>query len=55
MMTSSQEPRDQAQAFKALQDLISWNYKESGIPQAIYSVHGTSPVNYSYVKPIGRI
>ena len=32
---SSQEPRDQAQAFKALQNLISGNYKKFGISQAI--------------------
>ena len=29
--TSSQEPRDKAQAFKVLQNFISWTYKDSSV------------------------
>ena len=33
--TSSQEPRDKAQAFKVFQNFVSWTYKDSRIVQTI--------------------
>ena len=33
--TSSQEPRDKAQAFKVFQNFLSWTYKDSRIVQTI--------------------
>ena len=33
--TSSQEPRDKAQAFNVLQNFISWTYKDSRIVHTI--------------------
>ena len=33
--TSSQKPRDKAQAFKVFQNFLSWTYKDSRIVQTI--------------------